>query len=568
MNSSDVTTGMQLAQMGRLTDALPFLERAHRAAPADLPLLHAVASVLQSTGRCMEAVVRYRHSAALLPENAEVHTGWARALLLIGEHDQAITMLESALLLDPKFADPGGLLDMLVTELADADTTCGLLKPLVMRHPECANLLLQYAYALSVAEQMDEAQSAFARHAVLQPKDPLPHMELARLAVNRGDSEDALDHLRCALSIDPEYGPALWEKSQIGGGRLDGDTLANVRELARSEQDPWRLSPLHDVLARHYDRVGDYELASMHIAQVKAIQVQIALPQDRYDPALRERETDVTIANFTSAVFHHLRDAGSADRRPVFIIGMPRSGTTLLQQMLASHPSIISVGEQTMASASFRLALVAAGNIAMQEIPHAVVGDAAVRHVQMLEDRIRRLSLRGDAERVIDKLPDNYMFAGWLSIAFPHAAIIHCMRDPRDVALSCWRTQFSNINWSLDLEHIVHRIEQHRRLMRHWRTTIGNRLTEIHYEGLVAEPETLLRRVLAAVGLDWHPDVLAFAERKGFVRSASQYQVRQPLNSRGIGHWRNYKAALEPIMSRLNAIVEQDALEANPHTAS
>jgi hypothetical protein len=335
-----------------------------------------------------------------------------------------------------------------------------------------------------------------------------------------------------------------------------------VLELTQLEQHPFALAALHDVLARHYDRIGEFGTAAAHTARVNALQTQLVLPQNHYDPEQRERETGITIANHTAEVFRRLRDAGNKDRRPVFIMGLPRSGTTLLEQMLASHPSIISIGEQTIASSSFRRALMASPGTMLEELPAAVVDDAASWHLQMLEDRTRRLSLRGDAERIIDKLPDNYMFAGWLSIAFPNAAIIHCLRDPRDVALSCWRTQFSRITWSFDLGHIVHRMEQHRRVMRHWRTTIGGRLTEIRYEELVADPEVQLRRALTAIGLDWHPDVLGFAGRKGFVRSASQHQVREPLHTRGIGHWRHYEETLQPILPRLNAIAAQDALDA------
>jgi tetratricopeptide (TPR) repeat protein len=567
MTSSDATTGMQLAHMGRLADALPYLERANLAAPADIPLLHAVASLLQSMDRAPEAIARYQCAAALLPENAEVLAGWARALRLVGEHKQAAIILERALGLDPKFADEGGLLDMLLSEIDDPDTACEILKPLALRHPENARVLLQYAKSLAAAEFMREAQDAYERYLVLRPLDPLPHVELARLAANHGDSVRALGHVQSALAIAPDYPPALWERSDIESGQLDAATLKHVQELAQSEQDPWRLAPLLDVLARHYDRVDEYAAAATYTARANSLLAQRVPPQQRYVPAQRERETDVTIANLTAEVFHHLRDAGSADRRPVFVMGMPRSGTTLLQQMLVSHPSVVSVGEQTFASMSFRRALIAAGNVMMKDAPHAAIRDAANWHLEVLEDRMRRLELDGDAERIIDKLPDNYMFAGWLSIAFPNAAIVHCLRDPRDVALSCWRTRFSRITWSLDLGNIAHRIEQHRRLMRHWRATIGDRLTEVRYERLVANPETELRRTLAAMGLDWHPDVLAFAERKGFVRSASQHQVREPLHTRGVERWRNYEETLRPILPRLNAIAAQDALEAGPDTA-
>jgi hypothetical protein len=180
----------------------------------------------------------------------------------------------------------------------------------------------------------------------------------------------------------------------------------------------------------------------------------------------------------------------------------------------------------------------------------------------MLDQRLQRIANHPTADRIVDKMPDNYLLAGWLRIAFPNAAIIHCLRDPRDVALSCWMTQFADVQWGLDLNHIAHRIEQHRRLLHHWRSTIGDHLTEIRYERLVADPEAELRRALAAIGLDWHADVLAHADRKGFVASASRQQVREPIHARNIARWRNYEHALQPILPRLDAIAAQDALDA------
>jgi hypothetical protein len=206
----------------------------------------------------------------------------------------------------------------------------------------------------------------------------------------------------------------------------------------------------------------------------------------------------------------------------------------------------------------------AASGGTQESLASKAVAQAAQWHLRMLDDRVKRLGIAHDAERIIDKLPDNYLLAGWLRVAFPHAAIIHCLRDPRDVALSCWQTQFARIRWGLRLEHIAHRIEQHRRLMRHWRSTIGDRLIEVRYERLVANPETEIRRVLAAVGLDWHPGVLDFADRKGYVGSASRHQVRESLHARSIGRWRNYEDALRPVLPRLEVVVAQDASEATP----
>jgi Flp pilus assembly protein TadD len=560
MNASDSVTGMQLAQSGRLAEALPHLERANRASPTDIPLLHAVASVLLSAGRIADAVERYRLSAALLPENVEVLSGLARALLLSGDSIQALPFLDRALTLDPQFADAGGLLGTLLWEADDADLACDVLQPLVSRHPMHASLVSQYGHALAAAERLQEAQVAYEHYLALRPGDPVVCVELGRLAASRGDAIAALEHYRAALAVDPHHAPALWGIAQSGDGRLDPPALALLQKLTLSERDAGHASVLHDVLARHHDRIGEFGSATVHTERMNALQAGLVPASKRYNHHQHELEVDVAIRSYSPALFRRLAHAGNAERRPVFIVGLPRSGTTLLERMLASHPAIIGVGEQSIARTSFQRALFASGGMIDMLAPGAI--DAAASwHLRMLEDRVRRLAIQPSGERIVDKLPDNYLLAGWIRIAFPNAAIIHCLRDPRDVALSCWQTQFSKIRWAFELDHIAHRIEQHRRLMRHWRANIGDHLTEIRYERLVADPESELRRALAAIGLEWHPDMLDFATREGVVRSASQQQVRQPLHARSVGRWHHYEEALRPVLPRLDAIAAQDALE-------
>ncbi|MBS0463473.1 MAG: sulfotransferase [Proteobacteria bacterium] len=553
---------MQLAHQGRFDEALPHLERAHRQAPSDLPLLHALASALQASGRRNAAVVRYRDAAAALPDHPEILAGWARAAWLAGNKPQAIDLLDRALALDPTLADPGGMLDMIVTEIDDPDTAAELLKLLVERRLTNASLMFLFASTMVQAEHMTDARAAFERYVLLKPKDIKAHVELSRLATIRRDRTAARLHLQAALDINPNDGPALWAAAQLEGGSLDAFALERIERLAAHESDPQRLAPLHDALSCHYDRVGDYATANAHLNRVKGIEQALVSPRNRYDPRLRSRETDAMIMLFHPPWFERMRGAGSPDVRPIFIVGMPRSGTTLLQQMLCGHPAISGIGEQKFADVGFRAAMLSAGNVPMAQMPRDVVQRASEWHIGQIDDRLRRLSLPCDTLRVIDKFPDNFMYAGWLSAVFPNAKVIHCLRDPRDVALSSWRTQFSHINWTGELDHIAHRIEQHRRMMRHWRATIAERLTELRYENLIADPEAVLRRLLQAIGLEWNAAVLEHTGRKGHIRTASQYQVETPLSSRGVGHWRNYEFALAPILPRLEAIVAQDAREA------
>lgn len=553
---------MQLAQMGKFAEALPYLERANRAAPTNLPLLHASASVLQSTGHAPEAVERYRRAAILLQDNVEVLGGWARALLLLGDYGKALPLLDRALQLDPKYADDGGVFATMLWEADDADLACEILQPLLDRHPAHAGLLRQYGHALEVAERLQEAQTAYERYQALRPNDPAVHVELGKLAAIRGDAKAAHEHYKAALGIDPRRASALWAMTQSGDERLDPQVFAKVQEVAQTEQGSDHTLVSHYAQARHHDSVGEYRVAQFHFERLNALQVEIAPPHTHYSEQRHALEVDAMVHEFSPQLFRRLDGAGSSERRPVFIIGLPRSGTTLLERMLAAHPAIIGVGEQSIARKSFQRALLESGGTIAMLTPAAIEA-AANWHLQTLDDRVRRLEIQRNGERVVDKMPDNYMLAGWLRIAFPDAAIIHCLRDPRDVALSCWQTQFSSIRWGFDLNHIAHRIEQHRRIMRHWRTTIGEHLTEIRYEQLVSDPEMQIRRVLETIGLDWHADVLAFAERKGIVRTASVQQVRQPLHTRSVERWRNYESALQPVLARLDVIAVRDALDAD-----
>ncbi|MBS0194417.1 MAG: sulfotransferase [Proteobacteria bacterium] len=553
---------MRLAHAGRFDEALPYLEQAHYLSPTDLGLLHALANVLQRVGRFHQAIARYAAAAAKSPDNPEVLCGWARAWLVAGDPTQAREKLSLALDIDPAVANPGAMLDMIATELKDTDAACELLAQLVASHPTNAQLQLHHACLLRDADRLGDARIAYARYASLRPDDPMAHVELARLAINSGDRTGALESLQTALDIDPDNGYTLWEQSQIAGNRLDAATLEHVRALTAAETDPEKLIALNDLFARNHDAAGEYDLAARHLIIVKALQRGIGASRDPYLPIQREHEADLMIQFVTRTWMESMRGRGNPDPSPIFVVGMPRSGTTLLQQMLSSHPEIVGIGEQTFAESSFRRALRNSGNLPIEEMPASVLREAADWHWAMIKDRVGRLGLRDDAARIIDKLPDNFVHLGWLSVAFPNATLIHCLRDPRDVAISCWRAQFSRINWTLELDHIAHRIEQHRRIMRHWRAALGTRLVELRYETLVADPEAQLRRLLAAIKLDWHPDVLAHANRKGYVRTASQYQVDAAVTARSIGHWRHYEEVLRPILPRLEAIVAQDAREA------
>jgi hypothetical protein len=255
------------------------------------------------------------------------------------------------------------------------------------------------------------------------------------------------------------------------------------------------------------------------------------------------------IAALTPGFFDRVRGFGLETERPIFIVGLPRSGTTLTEQILASHSQVFGAGELRFAGEG------------LESLPKLMNGDAtpveclasldretarrvAQHHLDRLDER------NASAPRIVDKMPDNYLHLGLITTLFPRARIIHCRREPRDVAVSCWMTHFRHIRWACDLQYIAARFREYQRVMDHWRQVLPA-LLEIDYEDTVADLERAARRLVSACGLEWEPACLAFHESRSPVRTASVTQVRQPIYTRSVARWKNYEAALAPLFARL-----------------
>jgi len=258
------------------------------------------------------------------------------------------------------------------------------------------------------------------------------------------------------------------------------------------------------------------------------------------------------MATCTPAFFEQVRGFGLDSERPIFIVGLPRSGTTLTEQILASHSQVFGAGELRLARDDFE-ALASPDNPApdaLARLDQATARRLGERHLGRLED------LNADRPRVVDKMPDNYLYLGLLAVLFPKAKFIHCRRDLRDNAVSCWMTNFRSIRWASDPEHIVSRFHNYQRLMQHWREVLPVQMLDVDYEVTVADIEATARRLVQWCGLEWEPACLAFHQNRRPVRTASITQVRQPIYQQSVARWRNYQSALAPLFA---ALVEHES---------
>jgi tetratricopeptide (TPR) repeat protein len=399
----------------------------------------------------------------------------------------------------------------------------------------------------------DAAEVIYLYALSLKPDLVAARCNLGTVLEEKGEFDRAADCFRKALQQDARLPGALAQMATMLRKKLPEADLEAMRHLL---DDPYlsdgQRGCLHYGLAQVLDDRGNYHSAAEHLARANCIAAnEWSKRGQSYDSDAHTRFVDQLIDTFTPALFEQVRGLGSASDRPIFIVGLPRSGTTLTEQILASHSRVFGAGELRLGRESFEMLMEgktddAAMFAALGQLDSAQLQRIAERHLKRLGE------LSPDKPHVVDKMPDNYQYLGLLALLFPRAIFIHCRRDLRDVAVSCWMTNFHHIRWASDKNHIASRFRDYRRLGDHWRKVLPVDVLEVDYEETVTDLEGVARRLIAFCDLDWEPNCLAFHEGKQPVRTASVAQVRQPIYTRSVARWKNYEAALGSLFVQLD----------------
>jgi tetratricopeptide (TPR) repeat protein len=403
------------------------------------------------------------------------------------------------------------------------------------------------------------AVDACERALALHPALARAHVSIGEVLASAGDLTGAAASYRRALTLNPHCVGALVGLAGIDRDALPPAQLATMRRLVAAGwlPEPARVS-LHAALAQHADASGHVAEAVAQLSAANALQWERRSQRDwRYDPAEFRGFVDRLIGTFDAAHFARWVGAGATTDVPVFVVGMPRSGTTLTEQILAAHPLVLGAGERGYAQRGLQrlpalLGREGDGLGAVGALDATAIAALADWHLGQLRHLVARDPRGPDGiHRVVDKMPDNVLWLGWIATLFPRAKIVHLSRDPRDIAVSCWITSFAELPWACRLEHIAERYVDKERIMAHWRRVLPLPIHELRYEALVEDPETEARRLLAYLGLPWDAACLEFQGAPRLVRTASVLQVRRPLSRRSVARWRRYAAALSPLLDRL-----------------
>jgi tetratricopeptide (TPR) repeat protein len=516
--------GNVLREQGQLREARACYAEALRLNP-NLALTYSnMGQALQEEGKLDDAVGWYQRGLQLDPGSARIHCNLASALEEQDRHGEAGAAYETALRLDPGHAEG---------------------------HSGLGSVLHEQGH-------FEEAKARFREAIRLQPDLAAAHCNLGTVLEELNDFDAAQACFREALRHDPGHAGAYGQLATMLRGRLpEADRAAMEERLADPNLPAAKRLALHFGLAQVHDARGAYDQSAGHLEQANALRrAEWQKRGQAYDPAEHTRFVDDLLAAFPPAYFERVRGFGLETERPVFIVGLPRSGTTLIEQVLASHAEVFGAGELRFARETFEslpglLNREATPVECIPGIDRATAGRLAEQHLERLR------GLNEQALRVADKMPDNYLYLGLIATLFPRAKLIHCRRDLRDVAVSCWMTNFRQIRWAFNPDDIASRFRAYRRVMDHWRRVLPVPLLEVDYEKTVADLEGVARRLVAWCGLEWEPACLAFHENRRPVRTASVTQVRQPIYQHSVGRWRHYEKALGALFAQLSGEVTQ-----------
>ena len=557
-----------------LREAEKLARRVIDAVPEQPDAMHLLATVAREGGRTDLAIDLYRHLLRRHPAIPIAHNSLGNLLQERDQWQEAIACYEAALGHDSRYTSAYFNLGRALLHMNDLVRAEHCLRQAAALAPNDAQVRARLARALVELGRQDEALAETLRSIELDPDSAEIQNDAGAVYAAIGDFDTAREYYRTALGLDSGYAKAALNlaKSKRYTAQQDEDE-DRIRAAAESgAADEHTQRDLHLALGKVLDDRGEYDAAFAHYERANRPFAGAATGQSDDWLELMDQMRGVFDADWFAA-----RPAVvEADPTPVFIVGMPRSGTTLVEQFLAAHPAVHGAGELSVVQ---RLAAEAAASSGtkVNSLPSDAASDnASVRPGAPYPECVRLLgetdfaalgrrylaqlrALAPEAARVADKLPGNFMHLGFIATIVPGAKIIHCRRDPLDNAISLYFTDFMvGHEYSNDLRAVGRQIRGMRALMAHWEAVLGGRLLTVDYEALVAEPEPFTRTMVAHVGLEWDDACLRPHEIARTVRTASAWQVRQPVYRRSAGRAQRYSQFLDPLREALGGLAAGD----------
>ena len=532
-----------LCASGKSMEALPIYEKSLRLGHPDHQAVARLnyGATLMDLGRVQDAIAQFTILTQAFPQFVAAWNNLGNALLESGQSEMAIKIFETALKMAPDTCE-------LHSNLSKANLEMGLIEP-AARHAESAVRLkpnsaaawMHLGQARVESGDLEAAKDAFVKCLKIAPQSAAVYANLGRISDQQGDLQSAIANWLECLRIEPLHAGVLGRLATRLGAETPPELQSRMEQVigntAVSDKD-------HEMigygLAHLHDKKSNFELAARYLDQACAVR----------EKQLEKAGRLYQAAKFTSFVNHCLgmtrgtncshigQDQASAQNAPemVFVVGMARSGTSLVEQVMATHPEITGAGELTWLPDIYDSFLVR---------QNANKNDQAVLTrqdiVAMRNQYFERLQQNSwSTKYIIDKLPDNLFYIGLIEQLFPESKVIICQRNALDIALSCRMTRFATVRWNSSWANLTHRLEMNGMITRMWLADCSKSVMELHYEDLVKDLSKTISAVFDRLGLETPTQVESFYETRRTVNTASSAQVRKPLYASSIGRWRHY----------------------------
>jgi len=468
-------------------------------------------NVFQNTERYQEASERYQLILQKKPDYAEAHYRLATSFSSLELPDKAEASCRKAIELQPNYLSALNTMSMILSAQGKTDDALEFCERVLTLKPDDINAACVASY---IYELMGDAHKAY---------------EYLQKHVDAGTQ-----HLNLALAF-----AAVAKELDLHDQAITmmEELLENNSSLTNTAQ-----RKLYFLLGKLCDGSQQYDRAFAHYKRGNELR------QTQFNKQNQQSRIEASIKTLSADFFNEAITSPNKSKRPVFIVGMPRSGTTLVEQVLFSHPDIYGAGELLDIGTMSR-ELQQSSNPATQypelltSIDKKTLNQCAQRYLDLLNTK------NSDASRVTDKLPGNFYHLGFIQLLFPNARIIHCTRNPLDSCLSCYFQDFlQNIDWCFDLDNIISYYKGYEKLMEHWQSVLSIPIMNVRYEELVSDQEKISRKLIDFCGLDWNDDCLNFHKTKRFVSTASYDQVRKPIYKKSVARWKNYETHIEPFI--------------------
>jgi tetratricopeptide (TPR) repeat protein len=537
--------GNALVSLGKLEEAIFHYRRMLEFRPTMAEAHNNLGNALLALKRYEEAQATYRRTVELRPDAPGAHANLGNALRELGRTDEALKHCRKAVELAPNDADAHRLLGNSFFDLGNMGEAVASYRRAIELEPTSADALTALSKVLRQTGRVTAAAEQCIQALTIKPDHAEALTLLGELQADNGRFAQAEALFAQATAIAPDLPDACaavtrYRKMSIS----DGAWLESAERLLSKPLAIGEEILLRNAVGKYHDDLQNFDLAFESYRRANDLKKRTGNKHDQRRVSLR---VDEISRRYDAKWFVRAAGAGIDSHRPIFVVGMPRSGTTLVEQILASHPAVFGAGELrywhtavAKYEASSRTGSVDAGAIA-----------------SVATEYLKQLTEMSDATNVIDKMPANFMNLGLIHAALPAARIIHLQRNPIDTGLSIYFQTFSGTHtYANDLDDVAHYYAQYLRLMAHWeQTPVRAAILNISYEQLIEAPEAAIREVLAFVGLPWDERCLNFHETDRTVVTASNWQVRQKISKSSAGRWRNYERHLGP----LRALLESEA---------